>query len=60
VVVASKQINGYNVGNIRREASRHFRKKGELLKGEINEVATNSGNKKIRDLCRVINEFKRD
>jgi hypothetical protein len=45
---------------IRRDASRHFRnKKGEYLKGKINELATNSKNKNIRDLYRGINEFKR-
>jgi hypothetical protein len=38
----------------------HFRnKKREYLKGKINELATNSKNKNIRDLCRGINEFKR-
>jgi hypothetical protein len=31
----------------------------EYLKGKINELATNSKNKNIRDLCRGINEFKR-
>jgi hypothetical protein len=29
------------------------------LKGRINELESNSKNKKIRDLCRSINEFKR-
>jgi hypothetical protein len=46
---------------VRREASRYFRnKKREYLKDKINELATNSKNKKIRDLYRGINEFKRD
>jgi hypothetical protein len=31
----------------------------EYLKGKINELATNSKNKNIRDLYRGINEFKR-
>jgi hypothetical protein len=35
-------------------------KKREYLKGRINELATNSKNKNIRDLYRGINEFKRD
>jgi hypothetical protein len=37
--------------HVRREASRHFRnKKREYLKDKINELATNSKNKNIRDL----------
>jgi tRNA nucleotidyltransferase/poly(A) polymerase len=31
----------------------------EYLKGKINELATNSKNKNIRDLYRGMNEFKR-
>jgi hypothetical protein len=34
-------------------------KKREYLKDKINELATNSKNKHIRDLYRGINEFKR-
>jgi hypothetical protein len=46
--------------NVRREASRHVRnKKREYLKVKINELATNSTNKNIRDLYRGINGFKR-
>jgi uncharacterized protein (UPF0297 family) len=42
------------------ETSRHFRnKKREYLKYKIDELATNSKNKIIRDLYRRINEFKR-
>jgi hypothetical protein len=42
------------------KASRYFRtKKKEYLKDKINELATNSKNKKIRDLYREINGFKR-
>jgi hypothetical protein len=55
------EINGDNLNNVRREASRHFKnKKREYLKGKINELGTNSKNKNIRDLYRGINEFKRD
>jgi hypothetical protein len=44
---------------LRHEASRYFRnKKREHLKDKINELATNSKNKNIRDLYRGINEFK--
>jgi hypothetical protein len=48
------------LSDIRREASRHFRKKKrEYLKEKINELASNSKNKNIRDLYRGINEFKK-
>jgi hypothetical protein len=54
------EINGDYLRIVRREASRYFRdKKGEYMKGKINELATNSKNKNIRDLYRRINEFKR-
>jgi hypothetical protein len=40
------KINGDNLTNVRREASRYFRnKKREYLKDKINELATNSKNK---------------
>jgi hypothetical protein len=49
-----------NLINVRHEASRHFRnKKREYLKDNINELATNSKNKNIRDLYKGINEYKR-
>jgi hypothetical protein len=42
------------------EASRYFwNKRREYLRDKINELATNSKNKNIRDLYRRINEFKR-
>jgi hypothetical protein len=54
------EINGRNRNNVRREASRYFKNtKREYLKDKINELATNSKNKNIRDLYRGINEFKR-
>jgi hypothetical protein len=56
----SSEINGDNLNNVRTEARRYFRnKKREYLKDKINELATNSKNKNIRDLYRRINEFKR-
>jgi hypothetical protein len=56
----SREINGDNQNNVRREASRHFRnKKRQYMKDRINELATNSNNKNIRNLYRGINEFKR-
>jgi hypothetical protein len=52
-------INGDNLNNVRREASRHFRnKKREYLKDKINRLLMNSKNKSIRDLYRGINGFK--
>jgi hypothetical protein len=54
------KINGNNVNNKVREASRHFRnKKREYLKDEINGLATNNKNKNTRDLNKEINEFKK-
>jgi hypothetical protein len=54
------EINGNNLRKLRCDASRYFRnKKGEYLKDKINELATNSKNKNIRDLYRGINKFKR-
>jgi hypothetical protein len=53
------EINRDNLNNIRRETSRNFRNKmREYLKGKINELATNSKNKNIRDQYWGINEFK--
>jgi hypothetical protein len=55
------EINEDNLNNVRREASRHFRnKKREYMKDKINELATNSKNKNIRDIYRGIIGFKRD
>jgi hypothetical protein len=49
------KINGDNLNNAGREASRHFRnKKMEYLKEGINEPTTNSKNKNIRDIYRGI------
>jgi hypothetical protein len=54
------EINGDNLNNVRHEASKHFKnKKKEYLKVKTNELATNSNHKKIKDLHRGINEFKR-
>jgi hypothetical protein len=52
------EINGDNLNNIRREPSRHFRnKQKQYQKNTIDELATNSKNKNIRDLYREINDF---
>jgi hypothetical protein len=54
------EINGENLNNVRREASRHFRNKERgYLKDTTDELAMDSKNKSIRDLYRGINEFKR-
>jgi hypothetical protein len=56
----TSQINGDNLNNIRSETTRHFRnKKKEYLKDNINELATHSTNKNIRDLYRRTNELKK-
>jgi hypothetical protein len=48
------EANEVNLSDVRREASRNFRKKKrECLKDEINELESNSKNKNIRDLCRA-------
>jgi hypothetical protein len=53
-------VNEDNFSNVRRKASRHFRnQERECLKDKINELKSNSKNKNIRDLYRVINEFKK-
>jgi hypothetical protein len=53
-------MNGDNFNNIRRETSRYFgNKKRDYLKDQINELATNSKYKNIRDLNRGINDFNR-
>jgi lipopolysaccharide export system protein LptC len=55
----SSEINGDNPNNIRRKASRYLgNKKRGYLKDKMNELATNSKNKIIRDLYRGMNEFK--
>jgi hypothetical protein len=53
------KISWDNLNNIRPEAIRHFRnKKREYMKDKIDELATNSKNKNVRDLYTGINEFK--
>jgi hypothetical protein len=48
------EINGDNLNNVRRETSRHFRKrKKECMEDKIDELAMNSKNSK------GINEFKK-
>jgi hypothetical protein len=49
-------MNGDNLNNVRCKASRHFRNTSrDYLKDKINELATVSKNKNIRDLYRGIN-----
>jgi hypothetical protein len=53
-------VNEDNLSNVRREASRFFRKKNkDYLKNKINELESNSKNKNIGDLYTGINEFKK-
>jgi hypothetical protein len=54
------EANEDNLSDVRREASRHFRKKKrEYLKDKFNELQSSSKNKNIRDLYRGINGFKK-
>jgi hypothetical protein len=54
------EIIGDTLNSVRCETSRHFRNiKREYLKDKIDELVTNTKNKKIRDLCRGINYLKR-
>jgi len=54
------QSNVDNLNNVRREVSRHFRKKKEAyLRAKIEELETNNKNKNIRNLYRGINYFKK-
>jgi hypothetical protein len=54
------EINGDNLNDIKREASRHFRnKKREYLKKKIDEHVPNSRNKNVGDLYRGINKLKK-
>jgi hypothetical protein len=53
-------VTEHNLSDIQQKASRHFRnKKREYLKDKINKLESNSKNKKIRDLYKGINEFKK-
>jgi hypothetical protein len=54
------QIKGDNLNNVRRENSINFKKKkSEYLEDKVNELATHSNNKNIRDIHRGISEFKK-
>jgi hypothetical protein len=54
------EMNESNLSNVRKEASRHFRKKKRVyLKDKINEFESNSKYKNIRDLYRGISRFKK-
>jgi hypothetical protein len=49
-----------NLNNVRREVSRHFRKKKKAcLRAKIEELETNSKIQNIRGLYRCINDFKK-
>jgi hypothetical protein len=54
------EVNEGNLNDVRREVSRHLRKKKkEYLKDKINELESNSTNKSIRDLYTGINKFRK-
>jgi hypothetical protein len=48
-------VNGDNMDNVRREASRTFRKKREYLKHKINELETN---RKEKEHLRSVQGYK--
>jgi hypothetical protein len=55
------EIKASNLNDIRPETSRHFgNKKREYLIDKIDELATNSKNRNIKDLYRRINDFKEE
>jgi hypothetical protein len=55
------KIKWDNLNNVRCEASSRYskNKKRVYLKDKMNDLATNSKNKNIRDLYRGLNEFER-
>ena len=54
------QSNVDNLNKVRREVSRHFRKKKKAyLKAKIKELETNNKIPNIRDLYRGISDFKK-
>ena len=54
------QSNVDNPNIVRREVSKHFRKKKKVyLRAKIEELEANSKNKNIRDLYRGISDFKK-
>jgi len=54
------QNNVGNLNNVRRDASRHFRKEKKVhLKAKSEELETNSKIKNIRDLYRGFSDFKK-
>jgi hypothetical protein len=56
-----REISRDDLNSVRREANRYFRnKKREYLKDKINELATNSKNKNIKNLNGGLNEFQID
>ena len=60
LIVDPSQSNVDNLNNVRREVSRHFKKKKKAyMRAKIEELETNSKIKNIRDLYRGINDFKK-
>jgi flagellar basal body rod protein FlgC len=53
------QSNVDNMNSVRRDASRHFRKKNAYLIAKIEELEINSKINNIRDLYRGTNDFKK-
>jgi len=58
-ILIPSQSNVNILNNVRREVSRHFRdKRKAYLRAKIEELETNSKFQNIRNLYRVINDFK--
>ena len=53
------QNNVDNLNNVRSEASRHFRNKKAYLRAKIEDLETKCKIKKMRDLDRGIDDFKK-
>jgi flagellar basal body rod protein FlgC len=53
------QSNVDNLNHVRREASRHLKKKKKYLKAKLYELVTNSKMKTVRDLYRDFSDFKK-
>jgi len=53
------QINVNILNNVRREVSRHFRKKKAYLRAKIEALETNTMSQNIRNLYKGISDFKK-
>jgi hypothetical protein len=54
------QTNGNNLNHVRRETNTNFRNKNREYMKEVSELKSNSKNKTMRDLYRVMIDLRRD